>query len=96
MASLIASGSLPPQFQVPGSEAEGVVELLGQLPVAVQETAKWLYSDSLRAVWIFFIPLAGVAFLASLFMKNLSLDKVLNSKQAFEEAPRQRPQESSV
>ena len=96
MASLIASGSLPPQFQVPGSEAEGVVEMLSQLPPDALDAARWLYADSLKAVWIFFIPLAGVALLASLFMRNLSLDKVLNSNQQFEEAPRANVQESSV
>jgi hypothetical protein len=86
MAAAIATGDVPPAFQISGHQAEGAVLLLNQLPQALQETAKGLYSDSLRAVWIFFIPLAGVAFLASLFMRNYSLDKVLNSKQAFDEA----------
>jgi hypothetical protein len=85
MASLISQGKVPTAFQIPGNDAEGAILLLDQLPPAVLEIAKGLYADSLRAVWIFFIPLAGVAFVASLFMRNYSLDKVLNSKQAFDE-----------
>lgn len=85
MANLIAEGAIPPAFQVPGNQAEGAVIYLSQLPPAVLATARQLYSDSLRTVWIFFIPLAGIALIASLFMKNYSLDKVLNSAQAFDE-----------
>jgi len=86
MANLISTNSIPAAFQVPGHEAEGAILYLPELPPAVLATARQLYSDSLRAVWIFFIPLAGIALLASLWMRNYSLDKVLNSKQAFDEA----------
>ena len=85
LAKDIANGSIPATFQIPGNEAEGAVLFLKQLSPDVLETVKWLYSDSLRAIWIFFIPLAGIAFLASLVMRNYSLDRVLNSKQAFDE-----------
>jgi hypothetical protein len=95
MAKDIANNSVPTSFQISGHEAEGAVLYLKDLPPAVLETAKYLYSDSLRAVWIFFIPLAGIAFIASLFMRNYSLDKVLNSKQAFDET-RHSAEESRV
>jgi len=95
MANAVAAGNVPPAFQINGQQAEGAVLLLGQLPPALLETAKGLYADSLRAVWIFFIPLAGVALLSSLFMRNYSLDKVLNSKQAFDES-RPSAEESDV
>jgi hypothetical protein len=85
LATDIANKSIPVAFEIPGNEAEGAVLYLKQLSPEVLETVKWLYSDSLRAIWIFFIPLAGIAFLASLVMRNYSLDKVLNSKQAFDE-----------
>src|SRR5271155_212600 len=85
LAKDLANGSLPSTFDIPGNEAEGAVLFLKQLAPEVLETVKYLYSDSLRAIWIFFIPLAGIAFIASLFMRNYSLDKVLNSKQAFDE-----------
>jgi hypothetical protein len=85
MAKLIATNSIPTSFQIPGRDAEAAVIYLSKLSPAVLQTVKGLYSDSLRAVWIFFIPLAGIALLASLFMRNHSLDKVLNSKQAFDE-----------
>ena len=94
MAQLIASNSLPPTFQIPGKEAEGAVIYLNQLSPSVLATAKVLYSDSLRVIWIFFLPLAGIAFIASLFMRNYSLDKVLNSRQMFDEA--REPVESHV
>lgn len=95
LAKDIANGSIPSTFQIRGNEAEGAVLNLLQLKPHVLETVKWLYSDSLRAVWIFFIPLAGMAFLTSLVMRNYSLDKVLNSKQAFEES-RPAPESSQV
>jgi hypothetical protein len=85
LAKDLANGSLPATFNIPGNEAEGAVLFLKQLAPEVLETAKYLYSDSLRAIWIFFIPLAGIAFVASLVMRNYSLDRVLNSKQAFDD-----------
>jgi len=85
MANLVAEHAIPPQFQVDGRQAEGIVIYLSQFPPSVQQVIKNLFSESLRAIWIFFIPLAGVAILVSVFMRNHSLDKVLNSKQAFEE-----------
>ena len=85
MAKLIASNSIPTSFRISGKDAEGAVIYLSQLPPDVLRTVRGLYSDSLRAIWIFFIPLAGIALIASLFMRNYSLDKVLNSKQMFEE-----------
>jgi hypothetical protein len=93
MAKLIAENAIPTEFQVPGSEAEGVVLYLNRLPSDVLSIVKGLYSDSLRSVWIFFIPLAAVALLASLFMRDHSLDKVLNSKQMFDET--REPEEES-
>ena len=95
MAELIATNSIPTSFQISGQDAEGAVMFLSQLSPDVLRTVKGLYSDSLRAVWIFFIPLAGIAFIASLFMRNYSLDKVLNSKQMFDEA-RETVEESHV
>jgi len=93
MAKLIAQNAIPTDFRVPGNEAEGAVLYLNKLPADVLETVKWLYSDSLKSVWIFFIPLAGIALLVSLMMRNYSLDKVLNSKQMFDET--RQPQEES-
>jgi hypothetical protein len=95
LAKLVATNSIPASFRVPGSEAEGAVIYLTQLPPDVLTTVKGLYSDSLRAIWIFFIPLAGIAFIASLFMRNHTLDKILNSKQMFDET-RQQTEESHV
>jgi hypothetical protein len=95
MVKLIASNSLPSSFQIHGNEAEGAILLLSQLPPDVLQTVKGLFSDSLRAVWIFFLPLAGIAFVASLFMRNHSLDKVLNSKQMFDDG-RKSAEESQV
>ena len=86
LAKDIANSIIPPTFQIRGNEAEGAVLNLTQFPPDVLETVKWLYSDSLRVIWIFFIPLAGMAFLTSLVMRDHSLDKVLNSKQAFQES----------
>src|ERR1700737_4766459 len=69
LASLRASNSIPVSFNITGHEAEGAVPYLKQLPDPVLVVVKGLYSDSLRAVWIFFIPVAAVALIASLFIK---------------------------
>jgi hypothetical protein len=86
MAKLIADHAIPTSFQINGFQAEGAVPYLSQLAPEVLVLAKKLYADSLRSVWYFFIPLAGISFVASLFMRNYSLDKVLNSKQMFDDA----------
>ena len=86
LAKDIANNSIPSTFRIRGNEAEGAVLNLTQLAPDVLQTVKWLYSDSLKAVWIFFIPLAAIAFLLSLAMRDHTLDKVLNSKQAFEQS----------
>ena len=75
----MATNTIPPTFQIDGRQAEGAVLYLKILPPDELEIVKELYSISLRAVWIFYIRLAGTAFVASLFMKNYTLDKGLNS-----------------
>ena len=95
MAKDIAQNLIPTAFQVSGKEAEGIVIFLNKLPPDILHTIRYLFSDSLRAVWIFFLPLAAVAFIASLFMKDYSLDKVLNSAQAFDDS-RHSVEESRV
>jgi hypothetical protein len=94
MAKLIATNSVPISFQINGHQAEGAVSFLKNLPPDILVVARNLYSDSLWAVWIFFIPLAAISLIASLFMRNFSLDKVLNSKQAFDDST-PKPAESS-
>lgn len=84
LANLITTKSIPATFQIDGRQAESAVLYLKTLPPSELNTVKQIYSDSLLAVWIFYIPLAGVTFVASLFMKNYTLNKTLNSKQAFE------------
>ena len=86
VAKDIVNHTIPPTFQIAGKDAEGAVLYLKQLAPDMLEAIKWLYSDSLRAVWIFFIPLAGIAFFSSLVMRDYSLDRVLNSKQAFDDS----------
>jgi len=85
LASLIEENAIPLAFQINGRQADSAVLLLKNVPPAIVSILKELYSKSLRGVWMFFVPLAGVSFILSLFAKNYSLDKALNSKQAFEE-----------
>lgn len=83
MAQLVSTKSIPTYFQIPGSLAESVVLQLPLFPPYIRQLAQGLYSDSLRVVWICFIPLAIIAFISSLFARNYSLNKGLNSKQSF-------------
>jgi len=73
LAELIAENKLPPSFQIDGRQAESAVLFLHALPSPELGVVKQLYSESLRTIWIFYIPLSGFAFLASLLMKDYSL-----------------------
>jgi len=96
VAALIMESSIPLAFRIDGRQADGAVPLLRDLPPAVLAVVKQLYSDSLRGVWISFIPLAVISFILSLFARNISLDKELNSKQAFIEKKRFLEEESQL
>jgi len=96
VASLIMENSFPLAFQIDGRQADGAALLLLDLPPAVRAVVKQLYTDSLRGVRIFFMPLAVISFFLSLFARNLSLDKALNSKQAFVEKKRSLEEESQL
>jgi hypothetical protein len=95
LAQLVATGSIPPYLQVPGNQAEGLVTQIPSLWPNVRQVVTGLYSDSLRAVWISFVPLAAVGLVASLFAKNYSLNRKLSSRQSFDDA-RTKVTESNV
>jgi hypothetical protein len=95
LADLIVRYNIPTIYQIPSSQAVYAVLELRYLPPAILELAKTLYSGSLRAVWICFVPLGVIGFIASLFARNISLNKELKSKQSFEHTV-QKTQDSHV
>ena len=66
-------------------DASALVEFIRTLPVTdVKQQLVTGYVDSLRVIWIVMCALCGVAFLLSLgFMKNISLERPLETDQGF-------------
>jgi hypothetical protein len=64
------------------------IGVIAGFPEEVQESYPWVYSDSLRMVWIIMTAVAAVGFVVSLVARNESLDKGAESRQGFREGRR--------
>jgi hypothetical protein len=69
---------------IDGKDAEGAYAAILQRPDAVRTAYKYVYSDSVHTIWYVFVPITGVGLMFSLMARNESMDRGLNSKQAFE------------
>lgn len=79
----VTKGKIPKEYVVNGAEAAGAYKTIGKFPETVVEMYKFVYADSLRTVWYVTTGLAGVALILSLLVRNGSMDRGNNSKQAF-------------
>jgi hypothetical protein len=79
----VADGKVPQEFIVTGAQAAGAYGAIKTFPEAVQIAYRFIYSDSLRVVWYVMTGIAGAGLLASLWVKNESMDRGNNSKQRF-------------
>jgi hypothetical protein len=85
VARRIGDGSIPVGYRVGSEEAEVSYRVIAGFPEEVQESYRWVYSDSLRMVWIVMTAVAAVGFVVSLVARNESLDKGAESRQGFRE-----------
>lgn len=85
VARRIADGSIPLGYRVGSEEAEVAYGVIKAFPEVVQESYRWVYSDSLRTVWIVMTAISAVGFLASLVARDESLDTGGESRQGFQE-----------
>ncbi|KAH8811091.1 major facilitator superfamily domain-containing protein [Xylogone sp. PMI_703] len=79
---ILQSGMLK-GYIIMGDEAQSAVLMLGKLPKDVEEIYRNTAAKALEASWMLLAIIAGVAFLTSLFMKNLTLDKDSKTTQKF-------------
>jgi hypothetical protein len=85
VAKRIADGSIPSAFRVGSEEAEVAYGVIKTFPDAVQESYRWVYSDSLQMAWVVMTVISAVGLLASLWARDESLDKGGSSRQGFRE-----------
>ncbi|TVY19679.1 Efflux pump FUS6 [Lachnellula arida] len=79
----LANGTIPRQFTVTGAQAAGAYGAIGAFPEPVITAYRYIYADALRTIWYVTTGIAGAGLLVSLFVRNESMDRGNNAKQAF-------------
>ena len=82
----IKAGSIPQAMLVLGSQAAGAYDAIKLMPETVQVAYQYVYSDSLRVLWYVMTAIGGLGLIASLFSKNLSMNRSSKAKQSFKDA----------
>ncbi|KAE8449578.1 hypothetical protein EG329_007908 [Mollisiaceae sp. DMI_Dod_QoI] len=85
VAQAVRQGRLADEFVVTGAQAVGAYTLIGTFPASVIEIYSYVYADSLRTVWYVTTGIAGAGLLASLVIKDASMDKGHQSSQGFKD-----------
>lgn len=85
MGKLVSKGMIPEKFVLNSNVAEVAYNTIKAFPDDVQGAYRWIYSDSLRMVWIIMTSISAASFLIVLLSRNESLDKGNSSSQTFEE-----------
>lgn len=79
----VAAGGIPPEYVVTGDEAAGTYGIIGTFPTKVQVAYQFVYADALRVVWYVMTGIAAAGLLASLWVRNESLDRGNNGRHKF-------------
>lgn len=79
----VVSGKIPKEFMVTGEQAAGAYGVIKGFPEVVQEAYRFVYADALRSVWFVTTGIAGAGLLASIWVRNLSMDRGSKGKQSF-------------
>ena len=79
----VAAGKVPQELIVTGAQAAGAYGAIKKFPEAVQIAYRYIYADSLRTVWYVTTGIAGAGLIVSLLVRNESMDRGNNAKQAF-------------
>jgi hypothetical protein len=80
---MVAAGDIPQDLIVTGSQAAGAYYAIGKFPGGVQIAYRYIYADALRVVWYVTTGIAGMGLIASVLVRNESMDRGNNAKQAF-------------
>ncbi|KAH8770556.1 major facilitator superfamily domain-containing protein [Hyaloscypha finlandica] len=76
---------IPEEMLIPGNLAEIAYQIIREFPEPVQETYRWLYSNSLNTVWWVMMGLSLVGFLISLTARNDEVRGGLSGSQNFQD-----------
>lgn len=87
----VVAGKIPPAYIVTGAQAAGAYGSIGEFPVEITNVYRYVYADSLRVVWYVTTGLAGAGLIASLLVRNESMDRGNNAKQAFKDQKNSPP-----
>ncbi|TVY35697.1 Efflux pump [Lachnellula occidentalis] len=79
----LANGTVPKQSIVTGAQAAGAYGAIGAFPEPVITAYRYIYADALRTVWYVITGIAGAGLLVSFLVRNESMDRGNNAKQAF-------------
>lgn len=87
----VAKGNIPEEMFIPSNLAETAYQVIREFPEPVQETYRWLYSNSLKTVWWVMMGLSLVGFLISLTARNDEIRGGLSGLQNFQEKKKRVP-----
>lgn len=82
---LLPSLNIPAEYLIPSSLAEIAYNNIARFPEAVQEQYRWLYSDSLNAMWWFVVAVCLLGLGFALLSRNEPLRGGVSEKQGFED-----------
>jgi hypothetical protein len=81
----LSTGSISPEYTLSYRQAEQAAELIKPFPEAVQVLYRLIMADVIDTLFIVLAAFSGLAFLASLGSRNLSMDRETKSAQQFKE-----------
>jgi hypothetical protein len=79
----VADATIPKQFLITGAQAAGAYGTIGTFPEHVISAYRYVYADSLKTVWYVNTGISAAGFIVSFLVKNESMDRGQQSKQAF-------------
>lgn len=81
----VRQNKIPESLAIPSSLAEIAYKEIKELPEAVQQAYRWVYSDSLKTVWWVLMGLSIAGFLISLTARNDEVRGGLSGSQNFKD-----------
>jgi len=79
----VTDATIPKQYLITGAQAAGAYKVIGTFPKNVITVYRYVYADSLRTVWYVTTGIAAVGLFVSFLVRNESMDRGQQSKQAF-------------
>lgn len=81
----VVAGTVPKEYLITGAQAASAYKVIAAFPEPVVRAYRYVYADSVRPVWYVTTGVAAAGLLASFLVRNESMDKGSQSKQAFKD-----------